>query len=166
MVTVKNFLTAFVLVLIISVPFGYLGGDRKFNVIIWLIGLSILLAGLLLVASEPLLPGTLVQLTEEMIVRGPRGTKSFRSPYRDIEYVLYIRHCTCFMEQDQLVIQVHKGNTTGPLCTVFEVFNRRDNFYSVGRFIAPDTVDLGQILKILRDKKIPVEEKILDAAAA
>ena len=159
MVTAKNILIAFIFVLILSAPFGYVGGHGKFNVSVWLLGLAFLSIAPLSIAILPLRPGTLVQLTEEMIVHGPRGTNSRRSAYREIERICYVRHCTCSMEQNILIFKVQKGNTARPLCTVFEVINRNENFYSVRRFIVPDNVNLEQVLQIFRDKRVKVEER-------
>ena len=101
MVTAKNILMAIVVVLILSIPFGYVGGHRGFSVSVWLLGLVFLSVAPLGIVILPLLPGTLVQLTEEMIVHGPRGTNSRRSAYKEIECIYYIRHCTCSMEQNR-----------------------------------------------------------------
>ena len=87
MVTAKNILMAIVVVLILSVPFGYVGGHRGFSVSVWLLELVFLSVAPLGIVILPLLPGTLVQLTEEMIVHGPRGTNSRRSACKEIECI-------------------------------------------------------------------------------
>ena len=161
MVTIKNVVTAFIFALILSVPFGYVGGHGKFNFSVWLLGLLFLSFAPLGIAAMPLLPGTLVQLTEKMIVHGPRGTNSRRSAYQEIVRICYVRCCTCSMEENQLVFKVQKGSTTRPLCTVCEVINRNENVYSVRRFIVPDTVNLEHVLQIFRDKSVEVEETCL-----
>jgi hypothetical protein len=158
MVTIKDVVIAFILALILSVPFGYVGGHGKFNVSVWLLGLLSLSIAPLGIAISPLLPGTLVQLTEERIVYGPRGTNSCRSAYREIVRICYVRYCTCSMEENQLVFKVHEGSTTRPLCTVCEVINRNQNVYSVRRFIVPDSVNLEHVLQIFHDKSVKVEE--------
>lgn len=158
MVTINNVVTAFIFALILSLAFGYVGGHGKFNVSVWLLGLGFLSLAPFVIALQPLLPGTLVQLTETMIVHGSRGTNSSRSAYQEIECIRYFRYCTCSIEKNRFVFKVQKGQTTSPLCTVCEVINRNENVYSVRRFIVPDSVKLERVLQILRDKSVRVEE--------
>jgi len=158
MVTIKNVVTAFIFALILSVAFGFVGGHGRFNVSVWLLGLGFLSLAPLVIAIQPLLPGTLVQLTETMIVHGSRGTNDRRSAYQEIECIRYLRYCTCSIEQNRLDFKVQKGQTTSPLCTVCEVINRNENVHSVRRFIVPDGVNLEHVLQIFRDKSVRVEE--------
>lgn len=83
MVTPKNILTAFGLILIVSIPFGFLGGNGKFNIWICFLAVGFMSAAAISLVIQPLLPGTLVQLRDDMIVRGARGSNSQRSAYNN-----------------------------------------------------------------------------------
>jgi hypothetical protein len=74
MLTPKNILAVFGLILIISIPFGFLGGNGKFNISICLLGLGFMSFASIGFLITPLPPGILVQLKEEMIVRGARDS--------------------------------------------------------------------------------------------
>jgi hypothetical protein len=168
--TPKNILAMYVLIGAISIPFGFLGGNGKFNVWICFLAAGFMSAATIGLLIRPLLPGTLVQLREDMIVRGARGTSSHRSAYRDIECVYFYRDCSYSMSGNSPVILVHQRNTGSPGFTSFEVVMKNEktenefskssfaNFYSVKRFAVPDNVSLEQVLQILGDKGVKVVE--------
>ena len=159
MVTPKNILTAVILVLVISIPFGYLGGNGKFNTSIWLLSLAFLSTAPLGLLLLPLEPGTLVQLRDDMIVRGPRGSYSDRSPYKFIDFIYYTRNCTSLKTENAL----HEREAVGTPFTNFQVVHRIESFNPVRRFAVPDNVNLEQVLQILRDKGVRVIETPFDA---
>jgi hypothetical protein len=94
MVTPKNILAALGLILIVSIPFGFLGGNGKFNIWIYFLATGFMSAAAIGLVIEPLLPGTLVQLRDDMIVRGARGTSSQRSAYKDVDCIYFERDCS------------------------------------------------------------------------
>ena len=157
-ITLQNVMVAIALVFVSSLAFGFLGGHGKFNVSVWLLGLAFLSIAPLSLAIQALLPGTLVQLREDMIVYGLRGANSKRSAYRDIEHIYYTRNCALSIVRNSLIIKVHTGKEGGPFCTNFQVVNRNEDFYSVNRFTVPNNVDLAKVLQILREKSVPVSE--------
>jgi hypothetical protein len=126
MVTPKNILAALGSILIVSIPFGFLGGNGKFNISICLLAagfMSIAAIGLLI---QPLLPGTLIQFREDMIVRGARGTNSLRSAYKDIDCIYFYRDCSYSWEKKMLIINVQQRSVEGPNFTNFKVIMKND----------------------------------------
>lgn len=157
MVTPKNILFALGLILIISIPFGFWGGNGKFNIWICIFALGFMSVALIGLLLQPLLPGTLVQLKDNMIVRGPRGTNSRRSPYKNIQCVYYLRGCSYQVTQNIPVV-VRANHADQSAFTDFQVVNKSEGFYSVKRFAVPQSVNLEQVVKILRDKGVHVIE--------
>ena len=170
MVTPKNILAALGLILIISIPFGFLGGNGKFNIWICFLAAGFMSAASISLIIEPLLPGTLVQLRDDMIVRGARGTNSQRSAYNDIDSVCFERDCSYSWEKKKLIVNVRQKSIEGPNFTIFKVIMKNDvivdgvlqfsysAFRSVHQFTVPENVNVEQILQILRDKGVKVVE--------
>jgi hypothetical protein len=80
-VTPKSILTAVLLIFIVAIPFGFIGGSGRFfsghfSMLTYFLGLGFLSVVVLSLAIQPLLPGVLVQIREDMIIRGARGTNS------------------------------------------------------------------------------------------
>jgi hypothetical protein len=170
MVTLKNILAALGLILIVSIPFGFLGGNGKFN--LWICFLA---AGFMSFAAigffiEPLLPGTLVQLRDDMIVRGARGTNSHRSPYKDIDCIYFYRDSHYSWKDKMLTINVHQRSVEEQNFTSFNVVMKKDvlegeasqfsyaTLRSVQNFAVPENVNVEQVFQILRDKGVKVVE--------
>jgi hypothetical protein len=172
MVTPKNMLAVIALIVIVSIPFGFLGGNGKFNISIWFIALgfmSFASIGLLIV---PLLPGMLVRLKEDMIVRGARGTNSQRVAYQDIDCIYFYRDCSYSRNEngEYSVINVQQKTVEGPNFTSFvvimknakevddesELLNNSPRFLE--NFAVPDNVNVEQVVQILRDKGVKVVE--------
>src|SRR5450432_2394553 len=126
MVTPKNILAALGLILIISIPFGFLGGNGKFNIWICFLAAGFMSAAAISLIIEPLLPGTLVQLRDDMIVRGARGTNSQRSAYKDIDCIYFERDCSYSWEKKKLIVNVHQKSIEGPNFTIFKVIMKND----------------------------------------
>jgi hypothetical protein len=169
MVTPKNILAALGLILIISIPFGFLGGNGKFNIWICFLAAGFMSAAAISLIIEPLLPGTLVQLRDNMIVRGARGTNSQRSAYKDIDCVYFERDCSYSWERKKLIVNVHQKSIDGPNFTIFKVITKNDvivdgvlqfsySARSVHQFAVPEDVNVEQVLQILRDKEVKVVE--------
>jgi len=155
MLTPKNILAVFVLILIVSIPFGFLGGNGKFNSWICLLALGFMSFASIGFLIAPLLPGVLVQLKEDMIVRGARGTNSQRSAYKDIDCV--------YLNRDL--------HSNGQKLSIFSIVMKNDvikddviqfsyaTFRSVHQFVVPESVNIEQVLQILRDKDVKVVER-------
>jgi len=111
MVTLKHLLVALVLILIVAIPFGFLGSHGRFSPTIYFLSLGFMSAALVCLAIQPLLPGTLVQLRENMIVRGARGTRSQRAAYQDIDRIHFYRDCSYSWKENHLLVNVHQGWT-------------------------------------------------------
>ena len=170
MVTPKNILAALGLILIISIPFGFLGGNGKFNIWICFLAAGFMSAAAISLTIEPLLPGTLVQLRDDMIVRGARGTNSQRSAYKDIDCIYFERDCSYSWEKKKLIVNVHQKSIEGPNFTIFKVIIKNDvivdgvlqfsysAFRSVHQFTVPEDLNVERVLQILRDKGVKVVE--------
>ena len=170
MVTPKNILAALGLILIISIPFGFLGGNGKFNIWICFLAAGFMSAAAISLIIEPLLPGTLVQLRDDMIVRGARGTNSQRSAYKDIDCIYFERDCSYSWEKKKLIVNVHQKSIEGPNFTIFKVIMKNDvivdgvlqfsysAFRSVHQFTVPEDLNVERVLQILRDKGVKVVE--------
>jgi hypothetical protein len=170
MVTPKNILAALGLILIISIPFGFLGGNGKFNIWICFLAAGFMSAAAISLIIEPLLPGTLVQLRDDMIVRGARGTNSQRSAYKDIDCIYFERDCSYSREKKKLIVNVHQKSIEGPNFTIFKVIMKNDvivdgvlqfsysAFRSVHQFTVPEDLNVERVLQILRDKGVKVVE--------
>jgi hypothetical protein len=170
MVTPKNILTALGLILIVSIPFGFLGGNGKFNIWICFLAAGFMSAAAISLIIQPLLPGTLVQLRDDVIVRGARGTNSQRSAYKDIDCIYFERDCSYSWAKKKLIVNVRQKSIEGPNFTTFKVMMKNDvivdgilqfsysAFRSVHQFTVPENVNMEQILRILRDKSVKVVE--------
>ncbi|HEV2437349.1 MAG TPA: hypothetical protein VG077_15265 [Verrucomicrobiae bacterium] len=163
MVTSKNILTAIGLILIVAIPFGFLSGNRKFSVSIYLLALAFMSVAVIGLALQSLLPGTLVQLKEDMIVRGARGTNSQRSAYKDIDCINFYRDCSYSWNQNRLVVNVHQRKVEGPNFISFLVVMKKESLRSVQTFAVPEDVKLEQVFQILRDRGVKVVELTLPA---
>ena len=170
MVTPKNILAALGLILIISIPFGFLGGNGKFNILICFLAAGFMSAAAISLIIEPLLPGTLVQLRDDMIVRGARGTNSQRTAYKDIDCIYFERDCSYSWEKKKLIVNVHQKSIQGPNFAIFKVIMKNDvivdgvlqiscsAFRSVHQFTVPEDLNVERVLQILRDKGVKVVE--------
>jgi hypothetical protein len=170
MVTPKNILAALGLILIKSIPFGFLGGNGKFNIWICFLAAGFMSAAAISLVIEPFLPGTLVQLRDDVIVRGACGTSSQRSAYKDIDCIYFERACSYSWEKKKLIVNVQQKIIEGPNFTIFRAIMKNDvivdgilkfsysAFRSVHQFTVPEDVIMEQILQILRDKGVKVVE--------
>jgi hypothetical protein len=158
MLTPKNVLAVFVLILIVSIPFGFLAGNGKFHISTCFLGFGFMSLASIGFLIQPFLPGILVQLKEDMIVRGARGTNSQRSAYQDIDCINFYRDCSYSWNGSRLVINIHQRSVEGPNFTSFVVVMKNESFRSVQTFAVPDNVNLNQVLQILRDKGVNVFE--------
>jgi len=169
MVTPKNILAAIGLILIISIPFGFLGGNGKFNFWICFLAVGFMSAAVISLLIQPLLPGTQIQLREDAIVR-VMSKHNHKSAYKDIDCIYFDRDCSYSWEKKKLTINVHQRSVEGPNFTNFKVILKSDvivdgvlqfsysTFRSVHQFAVPEDVSVEQVLQILRDKGIKVVE--------
>jgi hypothetical protein len=170
MVTPKNIFAALGLILIVSIPFGFLGGNGKFNIWICFLAAGFMSTAAISLAIEPLLPGKLVQLRDDMIVRGARGTNSQRSAYKDMDCIYFERDCSYSWEKKKLIANVRQKSIEGPNFTIFKVIMKNDvivdgvlqfsysAFRSVHQFTVPEDANVEQVLQILRDKGVNIVE--------
>lgn len=170
MVTLKNILTALILILIISIPFGFLGGNGKFSVSVYFLALGFMSVGVVGLLIQPLLPGTQIQLREDAIVRvWPRRNQ--RSAYKDIDCCYFYRDCSYSKIDGSYVMKPQERSVEGPNFTFVKVIMKNEKplnaarvfvrgmfSRSVGNFDVPDDVNLDQVLQILRDKGVKVTE--------
>jgi hypothetical protein len=154
MLKLKNILTVLALILIVSIPFGFLGGNGKFNIWICFLALGFMSLTSIGFFIAPLFPGTLIQLREDMIVRGARGTNSQRSAYKDIDCIYFYRDCSYSWNENVLAINIHQRSVESPNFTRFDVVIKNASLFSVQNFAVPEDVNLEQVLKILRDKVV------------
>ena len=118
MVTFKYMLTALGLVLLVSIPFGFLGGNGKYSISISLIALGFMGFALIGQLTAPLMPGTKIRLKEDAIVRVmPQRNK--RSMFEDIDSIYFYRNCIHSWEDGILVVKTHKTHIRGPHFTNF-----------------------------------------------
>ncbi len=114
MLTPKNVLVVFALILIVSIPFGFLGGMGRFHISTCFLGFGFMSLASVGFLIQPFPPGTLIQLREDLIVRGARGTNSQRSAYKDIDCIYFYRDCSYSWNRNALVVNVHQRNVEGP----------------------------------------------------
>ncbi|MGH7977647.1 MAG: hypothetical protein ACREDS_02360 [Limisphaerales bacterium] len=169
MITPKNILAAIGLILIVSIPFGFLGGNGKFNISICFIALGFMSLAAIGFLIVPLLPGTQIQLKEDAIVRLV-SNQNQKSAYKDIDCIYFERDCSYSWENKKLIINVHQKSIEGPNFTNFKVIMKSDvivdgvlqfsytAFRSVHQFAVPESVNAEQVLQILRDKGVKVVE--------
>ena len=155
MVTPINVLALFVLIVIVSIPFGFLGGNGKFNISICFIALGFMSFASIGLLIAPLLPGILVQLKEDMIVRGARGTNSQRSAYKDIDCIYLNRDLYSKGQKLSIFSVVMKNDVIKDDVIQFSYAT----FRSVHQFVVPESVNVEQVLQILRDKGVKVVER-------
>lgn len=158
MLTPKDVVAVYVLILIVSIPFGFWGGNGRFHLSTCFLGFGFMSLASIGFLIHPLLPGTLVQLKEDMIVRGARGTNSQRSAYKDIDCINFYRDCSYSWKGKILTINIHQRGVEGPNFTSFVVVMKNASFRSVQNFAVPDNVSLETVLQILRDKGVNVVE--------
>jgi hypothetical protein len=163
MLTSINFLTALGLVLIISIPFGFLGGNGKFNLWICFFALGFMSIGLIVLVVQSISPSPQIQLRENAIVR-IMPKRNEKSAYDDIECIHFYRDCSASLVNNIIVINVHEKSVEGPNFTRFQVAMKNKGVLSnafanpVTYFGVPDDVNVEQILQILRDKGVNVIE--------
>jgi hypothetical protein len=158
MLTPKNIFAVFALIFIVSIPFGFWGGHGRFHISTCFLGFGFMALASIGFLIQPLCPGTLIQLREDMIVRGLRGTNSQRSAYKNIDCINYYRDCSHSWNGKMLTINIHQRSVEGPNFTSFVVVMKKESFRSVETFAVPDDVNLDQVLQILRDKGVNVVE--------
>ena len=159
-VTPVNVLTVIGLILLLSIPFGFLSIDGKFSINIWLITVAFLCTSLLAIIIPPLLPGPLIRLREDAIVRAMFRQKS---SYDDIDSIYFYRHCS--------YSNVSQKNHSEPLFTRFEIALKSQaiargvngSFLSSYRrtvrvFTVPDAVDVAKIVQLLQQRHVRVQE--------
>jgi hypothetical protein len=169
MVTPKNILYAFGLILIVSIPFGFLGGNGKFNIWICFLAVGFMSAAVIGLLIQPLLPGTQIQLREDAIVRVV-SKRNEKSTYKDIDCIYFERDCSYSWENKKLIVNVHQKSIEGPNFTIFKVIMKNDvivdgilqfsysAFRSVHQFTVPEDENVEQVLQILQDKGVKVVE--------
>jgi hypothetical protein len=155
MVTPKNMLLVLALIVVVSIPFGFLGGNGKFNISICFIALGFMSFASIGLLIAPLLPGILIQLKEDMIVRGARGTNSQRSAYKDIDCIYLNRDCSSQGQNFSIFSVVMKNDVIEDDVIQFSYAT----FRSVHQFTVPESVNVEQVLQILRDKGVKVVER-------
>jgi hypothetical protein len=169
MVTLKNILTAIGLILIVSIPFGFLRGNGRFSISIYFIALAFMSTVVISLSPESLLPGAQIQLREDAIVR-VMPKRNQKSAYKDVDCIYFDRDCSYSWEANRLIINVHQRSIEGPNFTNFKVIMKNDvivdgvlqfslaAFRSVHQFAVPDDVNLEQVLQILYDQGVRVIE--------
>jgi hypothetical protein len=157
MLTPRNVLFIYILILVVSVPFGFIGGNG-FHISTCLFGFGFMSFASLGFVLQPLFSGTLVQLRDDMIVRGARGTNSQRSEYKNINTIQFYRDCSYSWSGSTLVVNIHKRKTEGPNFTCFVIVMRNPSFGSVQQFVVPENVNVEEVVQILRDKGLNVTE--------
>ena len=169
MVTPKNILAALGLILIVSIPFGFLGGNGKFNIWICFLAAGFMSAAAISLVIQPLLPGTQIQLREDAIVR-MMSKHNHKSAYKDIDCIYFDRDCSYSWKKKKLIVNVHQRSVDGPNFTNFKVILKNDvivdgvlqfsckTFRSVHQFAVPEDVNVEQVLQIFRDKGVKVVE--------
>jgi hypothetical protein len=169
MVTPKNILAALGLILVISIPFGFFGGNGKFNLWICFLAVGFMSAGLIGLVITPLLPGTIVRLTENAIVRGALGSTTRISPYQDIDCCYFYRNCSRAMENGVLVVMINQRSLERPNFTYFKIVMKSQSSNGLFRPVIDfsvsdeDDVSLDQVLQILRDKGVRIIEPTLSS---
>ncbi len=148
MVKPKDFLIATALILVLAIPFGFLGGNGRF------FGSGKFSICLL---TQSLFPGAQIQLRDDAIVR-LMWTQKQKSAYRDIDCINFYRNCSYSWEGNTLVVDVNQRSVEGPNFANFEVVMRTAFFRSVQRFAVPGGVNLDRVLQILRDNGVNVYE--------
>ena len=172
MVTFKNILTAIALILIVSIPFGFLHGNGNFSIFIYFLALAFMSAAVISLSIESLLPGEQIQLREDAIVcKMPKRNQ--KSAYKHIDCIHYDRDCSYCWEGNRLIVNVHQRSVEGPNFTNFKVIMKNDAIVggvlqfsygalrSLHQFAVTDEVNLEQVLQILRDKGVKVIEGAL-----
>ena len=167
MVTAKNILTAFGLILVVSVPFGFIGGHGKYQVSSWLPGLGFLSVAPLGLLTYSFQRGTQIRLTDDAIIRAT-SRRNQRSAYKDIDFVYLFRDCSYSWDKGSLVVNTNQKTVEGPKFANFDIIMKSgvaESLYSslriVSRFTVPENVNHEQVLQILRDKGVKVVEKTL-----
>lgn len=169
MVTPKNILFAIGLIFLISIPFGFLGGNGKFNHSIYLLAAGFMSFATIGLFIAPLLPGTQVQLTEDAVVR-KMSRRNEKSSYKNISRIYFSRDCSYSWNGSQLIINPEIKNTGNPPFACFRIILKNDvikngklefsysTFNSVHQFMVPNEVNVDQILQLLRDKGVNLIE--------
>jgi hypothetical protein len=172
MVTPRNLFTALSLILVLSIPFGFIGG-QGYSLSFSLIGFGFMSAAVLSMCIQPLLPGTKVRLTDNAIVRSG-SRRAEKSPYNEIDCIYFYRNCSYSFYQNVPFVSINEKTAKGPRFTNFQVEMQGDSFVngeieissrSSGKahnFAVPAYVNLEQVLQILRDKGVKVVEPVLD----
>ena len=166
MLTPKNVLALYALILVISIPFGFLGGSGKFHLKTCLLALGFMSVGSIGFLISPLLPGTQIQLREDAIVRA-MSRRTQRAAYKDIDCIRFYRNCSYSWNQSLLVVNVNQRSIEGPNFTNFVITLKNDvdekgfsyaSRRSVQQFAVPDDVNVEQVVQILHDKGVRVLE--------
>jgi hypothetical protein len=169
MITPKNVLAAIGLILIVSIPFGFLGGNGKFNIWICFLAVGFMSAAVICLLIQPLLPGTQIQLREDAIVRLV-SNRNEKSAYKNIDCIYFERDCSYSWVNKKLVVNVRQKSIEGPNFTIFKVILKNDvivdgilqfsylAFRSVRQFTVPEDVNVEQVLQILREKDVKIIE--------
>jgi len=113
-------LTILALIVIVSIPFGFLGGNGRFNTSICFIALGFMSLASLGLLIQPLLPGTQIQLREDAIVR-VMSKRNDKSAYKDIDCIYFYRDSSYSWEKNMLIVNVHQRTVDGPNFTSFDV---------------------------------------------
>jgi len=171
MLTPKNVLALYALILVISIPFGFLGGSGKFHLKTCLLALGFMSVGSIGFLISPLLPGTQMQLREDAIVRA-MSTRTQRAAYKDIVCIRFYRNCSYSWNHNSLFVNVNQRSVEGPNFTSFIITLKNDDdekafsyasLRSIRQFAVPDDVNVEQVVQILRDKGVKVLEESLPA---
>ena len=169
MVTPKNILTAIGLILIVSILFGFLGGNWIFSISIYFLALAFMSAAVISLSIESLLPGAQIQLREDAIVR-VMSKRNQKSAYKHIDCIYFDRDCSYSWVANKLIVNVHQKSIEGPNFTNFKVIMKNDVIVDgilqfsfatlnlVHHFAVPEDVNVEQILQILRDKGVKIIE--------
>lgn len=150
MLTPRNIVTAAVLILIFSIPFGFLGSHAQFAVFTSFLPLTFMSVSFLGFLLLPFLPGSKVELKQEAIVR-PGSRWDDRSAYRDIHCCYYIRECTWAKDKDGPITNVHEGDFEGPAFTSFLVFMKGEPQVTSGCMLSGASRRLEPVLNFLKN---------------
>jgi hypothetical protein len=172
MVTGKNILTALGLIILLSIPFGFLGGHGQYRLSTSLLSLAFMSFGILGLIIQPLLPGTRVRLTDNAIVRS-LSRRTEKSPYKEIECIYFYRDCSYSWYEGVPIVKVHERTVEGPNFTNLQVQMKNEVMVDgevefsrasagcVHNFAVPSNVNVERVLEILRDKGVKIVEPAL-----
>ena len=170
LLTTKGTLGLCILGVVFSFVLGFTGRDRKYHISSSLLALALISMLPIATVIRRLLPGYLIQLRDDAIVRkDPVNGRASASRYKDIDTISFRRRCANSWNNNFLDFYERGKTAVGGKFTNFEIQTKGEvvvdgaivssTFPSIGCFSVPDTVDVEKVLQILRDKGIRLIEQ-------